>query len=226
MLSELNSKTDESHPVLVIGGGRVGEAALRALRRKNIPVNLVERRQSRCEQLAALCNETFTGDASAYELVKAAGIECAPTVLLTTNDDAMNIFLASYCRQLNPEIRIVSRLTSERNIDAIHRAGADFVLSYATLAVNAVASVIHGRALTVLGEGIDLFPFKVTTSLNGLSLAETGIGAKTGMSVVAIRHGGKEGAGELAVPVYISLLCRSPVDYSSSNSRSTTRRFI
>lgn len=180
---------DERHPVLVIGGGNVGESALRALQRKGIPANLLERDRARAERLADLCNETFVGDAAAYELVKAAGIEVAPSVLLTTNDDAMNIFLTSYCRRLNPDVRIVSRLTSERNLDAIHRAGADFVLSYVTLAVNAVASVLHGRSLTVLGEGIDLFPFSVTPSLNMVSIAESGIGQKTGMSVVAVRKG-------------------------------------
>ncbi len=182
-------RAGNAHPVLVIGGGNVGEAALRALSRKGIPVNLLERDAARCEALEDLCEATFVGDASAYALVRAAGIENAPSVLLTTNSDAMNIFLTSYCRRLNPDIRIVSRLTSERNLDAIHRAGADFVLSYVTLAVNAFASVLYGRALTVLGEGVDLFPFVVTPSLNMVSLEESGIGAKTGMTVVAIRRG-------------------------------------
>ena len=180
---------DEEHPVLVIGGGAVGMSALRALKKKRIPAHLIERNAERADRLKHLCEQTFVGDASAYELVKAAGIEEAPSVLLTTNDDAMNIFLTSYCRQLNPDIRIVSRLTSERNLDAIHRAGADFVLSYVTLAVNAVSSLLHGRSLTVLGEGIDLFPFAVTPSLDRVSLEESQIGRKTGMSVVAVRMG-------------------------------------
>ena len=69
----------------------------------------------------------------------------APSVLLTTNDDAMNTYLASYCRNLNPELRVVSRITHERNLDAIHRAGADFVLSYASLGVEAVFSILQGK---------------------------------------------------------------------------------
>ena len=51
-------------------------------------------------------------------------------MLLTTNDDAMNIYLAVYCRKLNRDLRIVSRITHERNVEAIHRAGADFVLRF------------------------------------------------------------------------------------------------
>ena len=45
----------------------------------------------------------------------------------------MNIYLAVYCRRLKPDLRIVSRITHERNVEAIHRAGADFVLSYTSL---------------------------------------------------------------------------------------------
>ncbi|MEL6615693.1 MAG: NAD-binding protein, partial [Bacteroidota bacterium] len=113
-----------------------------------------------------------------------------PSVVLTTNDDAMNIFLASYCRNLNPDLRIVSRITHERNIEAIHRAGADFVLSYATLGAQAVLSILKGNELVVLGEEVDVFAVPSPRSLVGKTLAETGIGAKTGMSVIALQHEG------------------------------------
>ena len=73
----------------------------------------------------------------------------------------MNIYLAVYCRRLNPALRIVSRITHERNVEAIHRAGADFVLSYTTLGVEAVMSLLRGYELVVLGEGVELFSIPV-----------------------------------------------------------------
>ena len=110
--------------------------------------------------------------------------------MLTTNDDAVNIYLAAYCRRLNNDLRVVSRITHERNLEAIHRAGADFVLSYATLGVEAVYSAIKGKRLVVLGEGADLFTRDVPSSLTGRTLAESEIGARTGLNVVAIEHNG------------------------------------
>ena len=59
-----------------------------------------------------------------------------------THDDAMNIDLAVYCRRLNCTSWIVSRITHDRNLEAIHRAGADFVLSYTTLGIEAAMSVV------------------------------------------------------------------------------------
>jgi Trk K+ transport system NAD-binding subunit len=182
------NEVEEDCPVLVIGGGRVGGAAVRALHKRGVPVHLVEREQRRCEVLRPYCEAVFPGDAAEYTLLKEAGIEAAPSVLLTTHDDAINIHLASYCRRLNPKMRVVSRITHERNLEAIHRAGADFVLSYATLGVDAVSSAIQGRRLVVLGEGVDLFTRPVPSSLQGKTLAESHIGAQTGLNVVAIEH--------------------------------------
>lgn len=115
----------------------------------------------------------------------------AQSVLLTTHDDAVNIYLAAYCRRLNPALHIASRITHERNIDAIHRAGADFVLSYASLGVSSVFSLLQGKDLVVLGEGLDLFTVPVPRSLAGRPLAESGIGAQTGLLVIGIQTDGE-----------------------------------
>ena len=178
------------NPVLMIGGGRVGVAAARALASKDVPIHLVEREQAKCERLKPVCTRVFQGDASDYEVLEEAGIEDAPSVLLTTNDDAMNVYLASYCRRLNPSLRIVSRITHERNLDAIYRAGADFVLSYATLGIEAVMSILLDRELMVLGEGVDLYTRTLPQSLGNKTLAESEIGARTGLNVVALRSNG------------------------------------
>lgn len=175
------------NPVLIIGGGTVGAAAAQALAAKDVPVNLLEENQVRCSQLQGICNRIIEGDAADIQHLKEAGIDKAPSVLITTNDDAINVYLTAYCRRLNPEIRIVSRITHERNLDSIYRAGADFVLSYSTLGLDAIMAILNGKELIVLGEGVDLFSRKLPKSLAGKTLAQSGIGALTGMTVVAIK---------------------------------------
>ncbi|MEO0559807.1 MAG: NAD-binding protein [Bacteroidota bacterium] len=178
------------NPVLVVGGGRVGRAVVAALHERGIPVNLVEKEEALCQRSAAMCQQVLTGDASDFDLLQEAGIMDAPSVVLTTHDDAMNIYLASYCRQLNPDLHIVSRVTHDRNVDAIHRAGADFVLSYSSLGVQAVLSVLEGKEMLVLGEHVDLFSEPAPRRLWGKSLAGAGIGERTGMTVIALRCNG------------------------------------
>jgi Trk K+ transport system NAD-binding subunit len=109
-------------------------------------------------------------------------------VLLTTNDDAMNIYLALYYRRLNPDLRVISRITHERNIEAIHRAGADFVLSYPSLGAESVMSLLQRRESVILGEGFDLFYIPAPAILAGKALADSHIRARTGLNVLALRQ--------------------------------------
>ncbi|HWI16339.1 MAG TPA: NAD-binding protein [Vicinamibacterales bacterium] len=185
----LPDRGDSSTPVLVIGAGKVGQAAARALKKKGLPVHAIDRTDSALAPLADEVDAVFAGDAADRELLDRAGIFNARSVLLTTNEDAMNIYLAVYCRRLNRDLRIVSRITHERNLEAIHRAGADFVLSYTTLGIEAVMSVLRGHPPVLLGEGVELFFVPVPSSLAGRPLRESGIGSRTGLSVVALQQG-------------------------------------
>lgn len=178
-------------PVLVVGGGRVGCAAARSLRRRGIQVHLIERNEALKASLEGVADHLFIGDAASRELLEKAGLAEAPAVLLTTNDDAMNIFLAVYCRRLRPDLRIVSRITHDRNIESIQRAGADLALSYASLGVQTLQSMVLGHDLVVLGEGVEMHRAPVPRALAGRTLAESRIGADTGLAVVAVRDGGK-----------------------------------
>ena len=176
-------------PVLIIGAGKVGQAAAAALTRKAIPVRAIDKFEAALDVMRDTGATLIAGDAADRRVLDRAGIHEASSVLLTTNDDAMNIYLAVYCRRLNPSLRIVSRITHERNVEAIHRAGADFVLSYTTLGVEAVMSLLRGYQLVVLGEGVELFSIAVPKPLHGRRLADSGIGSGTGMSVVALERG-------------------------------------
>lgn len=179
------------NPVLIIGGGKVGRSAARALKRRGIPVNMVERKPELEQKIVGIPDRLFLGDAADRHLLNDAGIIETPSILLTTHDDAMNIYLTVYCRKLNPDARILTRVTHERNVEAVQRAGADFVLSYASLGVQTVFSIVKGRELVVLGEGVDLFYVPLPPSLADKTLAEADIGARTGLNVIALQENGQ-----------------------------------
>ena len=177
--------------VLVIGAGTVGSAATRALKRKGIPVHVLDRDPGAQDRLMSVADQVFVGEASDREALMQAGLKDAPSVLLTTNDDAVNVYLAVYCRRLKPNLRIVSRITHNRNLEAIHRAGADFALSYSSLGAEAVVSLIEGHELVILEGDVDLFSIQLPPSLENKTLAESGIGSRTGLSVVAVQQDGQ-----------------------------------
>ena len=174
------------NPAVVIGGGKVGHAAVREFERREFPVHVVEREASARRSLEKEATAVFIGDAADRNVLIEAGIDRAPAVLLTTSDDAMNIYLALYCRRLNPDLRIVSRITHERNVEAIHRAGADFVLSYASLGVGLVMANLRGGELLLLGEKVELCAVRIPRSMVGCELGETRIRDDFGLNVIAL----------------------------------------
>ncbi|PLX85761.1 MAG: potassium transporter TrkA [Desulfuromonas sp.] len=176
------------NPVLVIGGGKVGCATSQTLRSRGVTVHMIEREESLRHSLKGVADKVFIGDAADRELIMDAGLAEAPSVLLSTNDDAMNIYLAVYYRRLNPELRVISRITHERNIEAIHRAGADFVLSYSSLGAEAVMSLLQNRESVILGEGFDIFYVPTPEVLAGQLLVDSHIRSRTGLNVLALRQ--------------------------------------
>jgi Trk K+ transport system NAD-binding subunit len=179
------------NPVLVVGGGKVGRAAARVLKRQGIAVHLIEKNAAMRERIGDAADKVFIGDAADRDVLEAAGLSGAPSVLLTTHDDAINIYLAVYCRRLKRDVRLISRVTHQKNLQAVIRAGADFVLSYASLGADSVMSNLLGNDLVVLGEGVDLIDMPVPPALVGSTLAQSGIGARTGLTVVAVRENGR-----------------------------------
>jgi voltage-gated potassium channel len=175
--------------VLIIGAGRVGEAAANELIRLGVRTHVLEKDARALAALAGSADLRVEGDAADRATLERAGLGAASTVVLTTNDDAMNIYLAVYCRRLKPDLRIVSRITHERNVEAIHRAGADVVLSYASLGAETLFALVHGRETVILGEGVALFTRPLPAELAGRTLQQSAIGARSGLVVLAVQDG-------------------------------------
>lgn len=187
----LGEGPSQEHSVLVIGGGKVGLSTAVSLKRRGVFVRILDRDPSLRDTLEPYCDEVIIGNAADRRTLEKAGIGEVSAVALTTNDDAQNIHLAVYCRRLQPQLSIVSRITRERNIDAIYRAGADFVLSYASLGCEFIMAYLLGREPVMVGEGAEFFSIDVPEKLAGKDLAGSAIGANTGLVVIAIEENGE-----------------------------------
>ncbi|MGM0507268.1 MAG: potassium channel family protein [Bacteroidota bacterium] len=172
-------------PVVILGAGRVGRAAAHALEERQIDYRIVDKNPERILEP----DRYILGDAADRNVLERAGIEKAHTTLVTTHDDDVNIYLTIYCRQLSPSMQIVSRATYERNVSTLHRAGADFVMSYATMGANSIFNLLEKQDIVMIAEGLNIFTRKAVGVLVGQSLIESDIRQKTGCTVIAIKDG-------------------------------------
>jgi Trk K+ transport system NAD-binding subunit len=173
--------------VVIVGGGRVGQAAARALAERGVPYRIVERQPRSGHDDPNL----VVGDAADLEVLRRAGIDRASCAIVTTHEDDMNVYLTLYCRRLQPDLLLLSRATLERNTRTLYRAGADFVLSYASLGASAIFNLLRDRNVVMLAEGLDVFTATVPDELAGKTLLETHLRQQTRCNLLAIRHDGR-----------------------------------
>ena len=170
-------------PVVILGGGRVGRATARALAKRDIDYRIVEK----LPELVPDSEKYVLGTAADLDVLEQAGIRETSTVIITPHEDDVNVYLTIYCRQLRPDIQILSRATLERNVAPLHRAGADSVLSYASMGAGAVMNFLRRSRIVMVAEGLDLFEVPVPSALAGRTIAESRLREHTGCSVVALR---------------------------------------
>ncbi|NNE01200.1 MAG: TrkA family potassium uptake protein, partial [Pirellulaceae bacterium] len=173
-----------NHPVLILGGGRVGRATAEYLSRRGIDYRIVELLPERIRDP----EKYVLGSAADLAVLEQAGIRQADSVVITTHDDDVNVYLTIYCRQLRPDIQILSRATHERNVATLQRAKADTVLSYASMGAGRVMNLLEGNKIVMVAEGLDLFEVPVPSALVGRTIADSSIREETDCSVVAIRR--------------------------------------
>ena len=174
-------------PVLILGGGRVGQAAAATLREQGVPYRIVEKNP----RLRGDAEHCILGSAADHATLIKAGIDEAPSVFITTHNDDVNIYLTIYCRRLRPDIQIISRATLDRNINILHAAGADLVMSHSSMAANIIINILTPDRVLMLTEGLNIFRCPMPADLVGKNLLESGIRENTGCSVIALFREGR-----------------------------------
>ena len=185
---ELSTSTSHRHAVLIIRRGAVvGPPA--GAGPEGFDFRIVEKDPARVRDP----DRYVIGDAADLEVLEQAGFDVAPSVMITTHDDDMNVFLTIYCRRLRPDVQIIARAHLDRNVSTLHRAGADAVLSYATTGANAIWNELTADNTLQLAEGLDVFRVPVPRALVGRTLARSEIRESTGCTVVAVVVGERVG---------------------------------
>ena len=178
--------SSEAGSVLIIGGGRVGLAASRALTRRGVSHVVVERGEVPPE----LEGRVVRGSAAEVGVLRDAGFFSAHTVLVTTHTDDLNVYLTLYCRKLRPDVWIVGRSTRERNVGTLYRAGADLVLSYASLGASSVFNLLFEEDFLLLSEGLCIRYIQIPELFSGRCLRDTPVFRQVGLHVLGVERQG------------------------------------
>lgn len=131
----------ENH-IIVCGYGRNGKQAVQKLQDYKRDFIIIEKDQQVIDD-APLDEENFyRGNANEDDVLISAGIERASTLITALPEDADNLFVVLSARQLNKELKIISRASEENTYKKLKLAGADNVILPDTIGGQHMASLI------------------------------------------------------------------------------------
>ena len=187
--------------VIVCGGGRMGRQVVRELMKSRTPYVVIDIDPRCCELVTEIDPDALVieGDATHDDVLVAARIGQARGLIATLSADTDNLFVCLTGRDLQPNLKIVSRAYDEESDGKLRKAGADSVVSPNISGGIRIASMLLRPAvvsfLDVVSRGGDLelrmeeVPVPAHSSLDGRTLAQAEIRQRTGLIVIAIKHG-------------------------------------
>ena len=190
--------------IVVCGFGRNGKQAAQKLLAYNKSFVIVEKDEEIVERF--LDNEMLfvQGDAIEDKVLQQAGIERASTLICALPGDADNLFIVLSARQMNANLKIISRATEETTYNKLKLAGADHVIMPDRIGGDHMASLVvvpdlveFLDNLSVSGEqdsmNVEQIPFeKVCPNGQEQAIENLDLRKKTGCLIIGYKTPGGE----------------------------------
>ena len=123
-------------PFVIAGFGEVGRKVHQLLTDAGEECRVIE--------LSARPGVDVVGDVLDPDVLIRAGVGDARALILALNSDDATLFSAVIARDVAADISIMARVNHDRNLENIHRAGADFALSISDVSGQMLSSRLIG----------------------------------------------------------------------------------
>lgn len=168
---------------------------------KKVPFVVIEKNE---ECIARILDEGFVplrGDATDDEVIQAAGIEKAHTLISTLPEEAQNVYLTLTARYMNPKLNIIARADYEQGEKKLLRAGANHVVIPHVLGGIRMAkaalqpNVVDFMQMASVGEEgllVEEIILPLESPLSGKTLAESELKQRYGISIIGVKKPGQK----------------------------------
>lgn len=185
--------------VIVCGYGKNGKEAVQKLMDYRKDFVIIDENEDVFHGFEDVTLNYIVGNATEDEVLMLAGIERASTLICALPRDADNLFIVLSARQLQKNLKIISRATEENSYKKLKLAGADNVIMPDRIGGSHMASLVvvpdlveFLDNLSVSGRhdsiNVEQIPFsKVCSDGIEKTIAETDIRKKTGCSIIGYK---------------------------------------
>ena len=197
---KVQRKLESMHDhIIVCGFGRNGKQAAQKLLAYNRPFVIIEKNEEVIDRFSDENTLFILGNAIEDEILLKAGIERASTLICATPNDADNLFVVLSARQMNKNLKIISRASEETSYKKLKLAGADNVIMPDKIGGDHMASLVvvpdlveFLDNLTVSGQedsiNVEQIPFeKMCPDGKEQAIHDLDVRKKTGCSIIGYR---------------------------------------
>jgi voltage-gated potassium channel len=129
----IDVKKEVSNHTIVCGFGDIGDSVAEELNAIKEEFVFIEKNPERVKLTEEKSFEYFRGvvhgDATVEDVLKKAGMEKAKSLILTSRDDANNVFITLTAKSMNKNLHVVATASEAGAIKKLYFAGADTVIS-------------------------------------------------------------------------------------------------
>jgi voltage-gated potassium channel len=186
---------------IVCGAGKTGMHVISELVKSKVPFVVIDRDVEKMDNPDVHRHPHITGDASDDAILERAGIRKAKALAATLSTDEANLFLILTAKNLNPKLRIVTKVVNDGARPKLLRAGADAVVAPNFIGGLRMASeMLRPNVVSFLdvmlrqSQGYRFEEAAITpgSAAAGKHLEDLDLFKKFGVNPVAIREGGKD----------------------------------
>ncbi|WP_298319967.1 TrkA family potassium uptake protein [uncultured Aquimarina sp.] len=131
----------ENH-IIIVGYGRNGKQAAAKLTAYNKKFIIVEKDEEIIQRYQSESLLFLKGNATEDDVLIEAGLKKATTLICTLPEDADNLFIVLSARQINKDLKIISRASQDASYKKIRLAGADNVIMPDRIGGDHMASLV------------------------------------------------------------------------------------
>lgn len=185
---------------IVCGAGRIGSRVIREIARRGHDFVVIEGNETAADRLLSQGHLVLMGDATDDNVLRAAGIERARGLVCAVSSDPDNLYITLTARDLNKDVRIVSRANDESAVSRLLKAGANQVVSPSITGSNHMAQVLLRPAVAAFMEmatmteklELEMEQIEINEGSPFISraLKDTGIRSDLNVIVIAIHRSG------------------------------------
>jgi len=170
----------QTGPYLMAGFGEVGRKVHELLTDAGEEVRVIDRGGG---------PGVFAGDVLDSSVLERAGLSDSRAVILALDSDDSTLFATVIARDAVPDVTVIARVNHARNVDNIHRAGADFALSISDISGEMLSARLLGRTKRPRDEHRRAFRIS-GDPYAGQRIDELEIRARDGGSLLAVERNG------------------------------------